>query len=425
MKIFDTIIVGAGASGMTAALACGQKGQKVLLIDKLSQMGKKILATGNGKCNLTNQKQQPEFYRSENGERVQAALCQFGFKETMELFHDLGIFTREQNGYIYPYSEQASCVREAFETTILSREEITFWPETEVWHAEAPGLGFSICDRGKNTHNRFLLQTTRGKVEGRSLIVATGGLAGPSFGCSGDGYRLAEELGHRIIPPFPALTALTSSAPFLKKIKGVRTKAQISLYLGEEKAGEEKGELQWTDYGISGVAVFSLSRFAVDALRKGQTVRLMIDFLPEYTKEETVRLLKKVQKKHPDRTALSFAQGFFPAKLSPVILREAKIMPEEKIGNMSENKSEELIKAMKNFVLRINGYKEYDKAQVTAGGVPLSGLTDQMESRFHPGLFFTGELTDVDGICGGYNLQWAFSTGTLAGRAALERNLSV
>ena len=409
--VCDTAVIGAGASGMAAALACSKGKQRVFLFDRQEKMGRKILVTGNGKCNLTNQNQQKECYRSENFGGAESVLEQFGLPETMELFRNLGLYLRESNGYYYPYSEQAASVRDIFEEKILSNPSIVFYPKTQICQVRARKKGFLLQDEDRQS---FVC---------KSLIVATGGFAGgPKLGCTGDGYAFAREMGHRLIRPLPALTALKSSAPFLKKLSGVRNRAEILLKIDGKIAGKEKGELQWTDYGISGVAIFQLSRFAVVALEKNQTVLLEMDFMPELSRKEKYELFVSLQKSNRKKPMMLFTKGFFPAKLCPVILREAGIAPEEEAGSLTETQWKNLVIAVSQFPLRMNGYLGYEKAQVTRGGVPFEELSDSLESKIHPGLFFTGEVVDVDGTCGGYNLQWAFSSGSVAGKAAWERN---
>lgn len=426
--IWDTIIIGAGVAGMTAALSCGKENQKVLLLDRLNQVGRKILVTGNGKCNLTNFAQMPEYYRSDCPERVQKVLSVFGQKEAMELFQSLGIYTKDKNGYVYPYSEQASSVREAFETEILSNPSITFVPFSEVYNIQKKADVFLIKVReqfgqseqsaGKKGDSEKIEKVYRCQ----SLLIATGGFAGPKFGCDGSGYTFAEVFGHEIIKPLPALTALKSSAPFLKKVSGVRNQAEITLEIDGEPVKKETGELQWTDYGISGVAIFQLSRFAITALEEKKKVALYFDFMPELSSKEKLRLFLMLAQNHKKRDVLSFVKGLFPAKLCPVILREAGLREEALVGTLREEEWNALVMAVGHFSLRINGYMGYEKAQVTRGGISLAELTADLESDFQPGLFFAGEVADVDGTCGGYNLQWAFSSGTVAGRAIFKRN---
>lgn len=423
--IWDTIIVGAGAAGMTAALACGKENQKVLLLDRQSQMGRKILVTGNGKCNLTNFAQEEEYYRSDCPEKAQKVLSAFGYKDAMELFQNLGIYTKDKNGYVYPYSEQAASVREAFETEILSNPNITFFPFSEVYNIQKKSHLFFVKVREQQEQdigNQNERKKTKKVYRCRNLLITTGGFAGSKFGCDGSGYTFARAFGHEIIKPLPALTALKSSAPFLKKVSGVRNQAEITLEIDEKPVKKETGELQWTDYGISGVAVFQLSRFAITALEEGKKVSLYFDFMPERSFEEKIQLFLSLAHNHTKKELFSFMKGFFPAKLCPVILREAGLKEDMLVGTLKEKEWDILVMVISHFPLRINGYMGYEKAQVTRGGVSLAELTDSLESAFLSGLFFAGEVVDVDGACGGYNLQWAFSSGTIAGRAIFKKN---
>lgn len=413
MKRYDTIVIGGGSSGMAAALRCAEKNQKVLLMERCDRVGKKILVTGNGKCNLTNERQSMECYRSEGKACAKRILDAFDFNDTMDWFQKLGIYTRQKNGYVYPYNEQAAGVREAFCLALESRSNIDIKTETAACALSKTRRGFLVEaeERGK-----------RISCACRSVIVATGGLAGIRLGCEGDGYRFAAAFGHSVKTPLPSLTALKSSAPFLKKVSGVRSQGKITLKIDHKKAAEETGELQWTDYGISGVAVFQVSRFAVRAIEEQKTVELLVDFMPEKKKGEVEDLLKNMAAFCGYKTSKEFLESLVAAKLAPVLLREAKLAPECLVSRWTAKEVRRLSCCLKAFSLRINGYAGYEKAQVTQGGISLGELTSRLESRLVPGLFFSGEVLDVDGICGGYNLQWAFSSGCVAGRAALERN---
>ncbi len=405
MDHFDIIIIGAGPAGMSAALAASRFGRKILLLDKSDQLGRKILVTGNGKCNLTNEYQDISCYRTEDPRRAGDILSRFGYEETLAFFEELGILTRKKNGYLYPYNEQAASVREAFALRLYREEGITVKTSCRVESIRTADRGFRVLCQGES-------------YQTRSVILAAGGLAGSGLGADGSGYALAEGLGHRMITPYPALTALRSSAPFLKKLSGVRNQAGISLVIDGRTAARESGELQWTDYGISGVCVFQLSRHAVIALEEGKKVSVLIDLVREWDDRQLSDYLEKIFIRCSYKTTGEILDGILPRKLVPVVLKEAGMIPEKMPEDCSREDLGRLVGAMKAFPLRINGYMGYDKAQVTRGGVPFSEVSDELESLLHPGLFFAGEILDVDGTCGGYNLQWAFSSGNVAGRAA-------
>lgn len=412
MKQFDVIIVGAGPAGMSAAIAAAREDQEVLLLEGADKIGKKILVTGNGRCNLSNVDQVPEHYRSDCPDRAWKVLTSFSDQEMEDFFGSLGIITRNKNGYIYPYNEQAASVRDAFEICITYERRIKVETGAHVDDIEPVRKG-------------YLVRTKDRKYTGHSVIITTGGYAGPKIGCDGSGYRLACRLGHEIIKPLPALTPLKSSAPFLKKVSGVRNQARITLMIDGQEVVTEEGELQWTDYGISGVAIFQISRFAITALEQGQKVSLDLDFTPEWTESQLRDLLYKLKKKCSYKTALEWLYGILPYKLLPVVLREARIGEEVLVADLKNSDLDALVKAIKHFVLRTNGYIGYEKAQVTRGGISLNEVKESLESVYHKGLFFAGEVLDVDGTCGGYNLQWAFRTGNLAGRAAAQYRIGL
>ncbi len=408
MRQYDIIIIGAGPAGLSAAIAASKSGARILLIDRNEKIGKKILVTGNGKCNLTNNIQESHCYRTDNPDKMKTVFEKFSYEKTQEFFGELGIIVRNKNGYIYPYNEQAASVREAFELLVNEIKNIEIMLESRVKDIELSRKG-------------YLVISDRGKYVSDQLIITTGGYAGPKIGCDGSGYVFAGRLGHEIVKPLPALTPLKSGAPFLKKVSGVRNQAKITLLVDGNPMKIEKGELQWTDYGISGVAIFQLSRYAIVALEQGQKVSLSLDFAPEYDKNELSDMIDTYSRIHPDRKVGDLLKGFMPAKLIPVLVREARI-PEDACGReVKEKELESICSAIKEFSLRINGYMGYEKAQVTRGGISLSQVTDDLESIFHPGLYFAGEVLDVDGTCGGYNLQWAFSSGNVAGNAAGRR----
>ena len=402
---YDIMIIGAGPAGMSAAIRAGDAGLHVLLIEGANQIGKKILVTGNGRCNLTNERQDLSFYRSEDPSRVEKILEQFDLQKTYHFFRHLGIMIRKKNGYVYPYNEQAAAVREAFECKIRSYQNINIVIDCHV-------------DQVKIKADGYELLTSKERYQGHSLIVSTGGYAGPKIGCDGSGYAFAKSFGHYVVKPLPALTPLKSPAPFLKKISGVRNQAMIHLLVNGEEFTKEEGELQWTDYGISGVAIFQISRFAVLALEEGKKVSLVLDFLPEVEKERYFQYLCDFRKNGSFKNANQLLAGILPAKLVPVVLREARIEPSFLAGKLTDEMLLAIVDACKNFLLHINGYLGYEKAQVTRGGIRLKELNSSLESIYHPGLFFAGEVIDVDGTCGGYNLQWAFSSGNVAGMAA-------
>ena len=399
---------------MTAAISASRGGGTILLLESLDIVGKKILVTGNGRCNMTNLCQEPECYRSETPDRAWRIFSSFNEKEVISLMKTLGLCLKDRAGYVYPYNDQAAAVREAFEIRLASIPALTVL------------TGCRVSRLFYDSQRRAFCAVTGEGAKltcyyGKTAVITTGGLAGNKLGCQGDGYTFGSGFGHTLIRPGPALTALCSKAPFLKKISGVRSAAGLTLLREGLPPVRERGEMQWTDYGISGICVFNLSRFAVQAVDRGIRTAVSVDLMPDYSTGDLQALLDSHDKNLLEKDCLSMLHGMIPLKLAPVILREAEIDQTRKAGSLSDGETGRLCQVLKGFVLRISGYKSFDKAQVTMGGIDLKELTDQLESRLVPGLYFAGEVTDVDGICGGYNLQWAFSSGWTVGAAIISR----
>lgn len=446
---YDVIIAGAGPSGMTAALSCARRGLTVLLADRNSQVGRKLLVTGNGRCNLTNTLQEPACYRSDNPDLAWARVRTFPAGDTMGFLKDLGIYLTDRDGYVYPYSGQAATVREAFERALDREPGIRVLTETRLVDMKAvhsePVKKYPDRKTGPDRPVRFQLileedhepagkagkrkkEEPRKKKERQSyycgcLLLATGGLAGEKFGCQGDGYRFAVATGHKLVRRLPALTALKTSAPFVKRISGVRCPAQIEALTEGVLLARETGELQWTDYGISGVAVFQLSRHVILALEDQKKVEVRINFLPGMDRPDLMDLLYRLGGAFGKECLQDVFSGIFPSKLAQVLVRETRCDGNMAIDDLAAGDWDRICRAVLAFPLKISGYMGFEKAQTTRGGVLLTDLTDRLESRKTEGLFFAGELVDVDGTCGGYNLQWAFSSGHLAARGIINKML--
>lgn len=406
-KQYDLIILGAGPAGIATALSCQFSIDNILLIDKNAVIGKKILSTGNGKCNLTNLNQYKEAYRSDNMDKAWQIICQYPTEQYLASLSQVGIVTKDKNGYIYPYSEQASSVREAMEQALMAAENIQILAECQVLDL-------------RKTSGKYQIKTTKGVFQGKTILLSMGGKAAPKLGSDGDGYELAEKMGHKMIQTLPALTALKSGAPFLKKVSGVRNQSKISLYVNDSYVSAEYGELQWTDYGVSGVAVFQLSRYAIRALEEGCKVELSLDFMPDNSMDTLKECMDKLCRQCPYKSVSQLLHGFLPLKLCAVVAREARLKEDSPAGALRKEEKDKLCQSLKYFSLRINGYMGYDKAQVTQGGVSLSETDDFLQSTVNAGMFFAGEILDVDGTCGGYNLQWAYSSGRRAAEGIIR-----
>ncbi len=388
------VVIGGGASGFMAAITAAKAGASVTILEQNSKLGKKILSTGNGKCNLSNLNQQKDCYRSTENEFPYRILDKFTVEDTICFFHEIGIYTKNKNGYLYPYSEQASSVVEVLEME-ARRLKIKLKTQEKVQRIEPLSDG-------------FLVHTESWKYPCDRVIVCCGSSASVIEGSDGSGYELAKTLGHSIVKPLPALTGLKGVGSQFSKWAGVRVDAKISLLVDGEMVVSQRGEVQLTDYGISGIPVFQVSRYASRAVDEGKTVTALLDFLPDLSFIEGIELLNVRQKNRPNKTLKELLTGLFPGKLTDVLLNKV-------------NTLEDLTQNIKKYEIKIKGTLDLDHAQVCTGGITCKEIDGEtMESKLIPGIYFCGEIVDVDGTCGGYNLQWAWSSGYAAGCAAAE-----
>lgn len=400
-------IIGGGASGIMAAIAAARTARqaKVILLEHKDRVGKKILSTGNGRCNLTNELMNTDCFRSEDMLSVKAVLDQFGYPETIHFFESLGLIIKSKNGYVYPRCEQAASVLDllVLELTRLGVEIHT-------------GVHVIDLSRGKKG---FRILTDENPFFADRVILAAGGRAAKVLGSDGSGYTLARKMGHSMIPVVPALVQLKVRRHPFAKAAGVRTDAKVTALVDKRVVAEDTGELQITGYGISGIPVFQISRYIADALYKKMCAQVVVDFLPEYDEDEVYGLLMTRLKGREDMTVGEYLTGIFQKKLIPDILSLAGIRVHEEMKKLREDDIRRLAHSCKHSVLTIEDTNGFDNAQVCAGGVPLREIDcSSMQSRCADGLYLAGELLDTDGICGGYNLQWAWATGYIAGTHA-------
>lgn len=406
-RIYDSIIVGAGASGLMAAIQAARKGMHVLVLEHMDRAGKKILATGNGKCNFTNEKQGIAYYNGKNPAFVLPALRQFGVPETLRFFEELGVYPRKKrDGCYYPASEQAASV---VETLLLECKRLHVQIKYNVGIREIIREGEGFC-----------FHTKQGMFRSRRCILATGGKAAKKTGSDGSGNLYIEKFGHKLTDIVPALVQLQGKQSFLKEIAGIRAEGKVTLYIEKEKIAEDVGQLQLTSFGISGIPVFQVSRHASYGLLHGKKVSAALDFLPEMTENDAQDLMqRRFWIQGEGKKSNQALTGLFPSKLNPVLLSLAGISPEKPAQECTKEELWALTRQSRAMRINIIGTKGFDHAQVSAGGVDTSEVNPTtMESRLLPGLYFAGEVLDVDGMCGGYNLQWAWSSGFVAGQMA-------
>ena len=387
------VIIGGGASGMMAAIQAARTGAAVTLLEHNEKPGKKILATGNGRCNLTNLVQEPSRYRSSQPDFPWKIITQYPLEDTLAFFSELGIYTKDRNGWVYPYSDQAAGVAQVLE--LEARHQKVKIKTTE-----------EVTDILRED-GQYLVKTATWQYPCDSVIISCGSSASNVEGSSTTGYELAEKLGHTVVKPLPSLCGIRGKDNYYAKWAGSRMDGRITLEIDGKTVGEEQGEILFTEYGISGIGVFQLSRYAVRGTDEGKIATYHLDLMPQLTKEELVKLLLDRQQAGSYKNPQELLIGLLPRKMIDVLVK--KTYEPEKIAER-----------LKDWQVPVKGAYALQQAQICSGGVDPRELTEQLESRLHPGIYFTGEVIDVDGPCGGYNLQWAWSSGAVAGRVAAE-----
>ncbi len=396
-------VIGAGASGMMAAIAAAGRGAEVTLFEKNDRIGKKILATGNGKCNLSNLNCVAESYYCSDKEKLQRMLDVFSPWDTISFFESMGLMIKDKDGSLYPYSEQASAVLDVLRME-LAEKKVTVIPESEINFAEFRKEKSAFGLRDKNGKTVFF----------QKLIIAGGSPASmPKGGKSA--YHLAKLFGHHVKELVPGLVQLKSDEGFCKALAGVRCGAKINLIADGNVAASEEGEVQFTDYGVSGIPVFQFSRQAAYAMAKKENVSVVLDFFPEQDVDAFRFFCKLRYEAHKNRTLEEFLTGTLNKKINMVLIKRNGYKPGMKAADIGCDKILQLMDQCKSFSLHISGVNPIEHAQVCAGGVDFGEINDRRESRLFPGLYFAGEMVDVDGCCGGYNLQWAWTSGYIAG----------
>ena len=399
MMAYDAMIIGGGAAGLLAACALSRCGRRIVLLEKQGRVGRKLLSTGNGRCNLTNLNAAVGDYHGSR-QAAQAALRAFSPQKVLEFFETIGIPTvSDAEGRVYPMSRQAASVLDALR---LCCDEAGV--ETVV---DFPVVALKVL------HEDFEARALDGqRVRARCALVCTGGLAAPKLGGCGDGYRLLESFGHRIMPRFPAIAAVKTPTEDVRGLKGIRAEAEIGLIVDGDCLRVERGEVLFADYGISGIAVMQLARQAGEALRAGRICALRLNFLPgvdalPYLRQRAARL--------PRRTMEDFLNGIVPKRLGQTLVRAAGIASTLTAEQLPAGALNRLAPLLGGWAVPVIGIQDFDQAQVTAGGASLKDFDLRcMQSLRVPGLFAAGEVLDVDGDCGGFNLQWAWSSGLMA-----------
>ncbi|MBR4971640.1 MAG: NAD(P)/FAD-dependent oxidoreductase [Oscillospiraceae bacterium] len=395
-------IIGGGASGMAAALAAAEKETaQVLLFERQARVGRKLLATGNGRCNLTNLHTAPEHYYGEEADFAAFALERYDVENTLRWFRKMGLYTvAEPSGRVYPYSDQANSVVDVLRFALQK-------PNIQVL------TGFEVTKVRKN-HPGFTVENGEETYHCDKLIIACGGLAGTKLGGSMSGYKLLQKLGHRCTKLRPTLVQIKSDWSALPSLKGVRANCLAEIYRDDQLHSSSRGELQFTEFGISGPVIFEISR---DVCHQKGNWTCKLDLLPDREPEELFQLIR--HRRDTDLTAEDLLTGILHNRLGRIVVKETGIAGYVPIRQLEDAELLRVCEYVNGLSIPLIEPMGMDAAQVTAGGILTSEFDPEtMESRIVPGLYACGEVLDIDGDCGGYNLQWAWSSGRCAGDAA-------
>lgn len=404
MEYADVIIVGAGAAGLMCGLYIKKHNDncRLIILEHKEKPGKKILATGNGKCNFANDILDEKSYRGNNPDFAYKVISKFDKDKLIDFMENEGVISMKVNGYYYPRSNQAQTIVDIFDACdVRCNENVTGIIKTK--------KGYRVASQ----NNEYLC---------RYLVAATGGKASMVHGSDGSGYRLCESLGHTITDLYPALGGLRCKGLDFNICKGVRVKGRISLRADGREIINEYGELQFTDYGISGIPVFQISRYAVSCLKKNKDVYMIIELLPEYEFDFIKDTISRIMNMSKTNSILKALNAFIPSKLAMAITDSEKISYTATYKDISSKELSRISGKLKSLKISVKGDMGFEKAQVTAGGVNTFEINnDTMESYKSPDFYVLGELLDVDGNCGGYNLHFAFASGVLAAKDILRK----
>lgn len=409
------LVLGGGPAGMTAALAAARAGAEVLLLEQNERIGKKLLLTGNGKCNYTNLELDVARYDTDGPDFVRELIKRYPPKTIIRFLEELGVPPLSRHGgWIYPHAEQAAAVLNALRAA-LEREKAAVRTGTRI-------LGIQREKKGG-----FRIRTEEKPLYADRVILALGGSALAKTGSDGSGFRYAEELGLKLEAPRPALCPLRSTErenPFFRAAQGVRVPAELTLFVDNAARGRESGELQLTKEGFSGIAVFQLSLFAGRALAEKRKTELCINFLADFT-ADTDFFARRLSL--PFATDLeAVGNGLVPKNLWGALLRRAALTPQQAVKRGDWELAKRLSAALTASRFTLQGLGSLEKAQVSAGGIALSELSGQSLSfRRVPGLYAAGEILNVTGPCGGYNLHWCFASGLSAGQSAASDEVRI
>ena len=396
------LVIGGGAAGMMAALTAAENGHAVTLLERQGRVGRKLMATGNGRCNLTNHHVSPAHYHGETPDFCRHALAAFDVGSTLLYFAGLGLLTTaEDSGRVYPFSNMAGSVLDVLRFAL-----------------ENSGIDLRtgcVVTGIKKKGNTFLVRTESGEeFTADRVILAAGGAAGGKVGGVMDGYQLAKGLGHHRTPLYPSLVQIRTDPTYPRALKGVKAEAVVTIRRGGEVLARNRGEVLFTEYGVSGPVIFDISRTAATG---GDGLTVTLDLFPDWEQREALDWLRQRRQSAGDREAGTLLTGALHSRLGQMVCKAAGFTNQRAAG-LSDGDLRRIAAQVKGFTLPITGVCGFDQAQVTAGGLRCGEFDPHtMESRLVPGFYACGEVLDIDGDCGGYNLQWAWSSGRAAGAA--------
>lgn len=411
MKKTDVCIVGGGPAGMMTAIVIAEKlkdmNYEITIIEHKDKPGKKLLATGNGRCNFANDIIDDMSFRGENASFAYNIIKQFDLEKMLGFMRQIGVLHTSLNGYYYPRSLQAGTVCEALKIK-LSSLKVNICCNVNVTGIVKDGKG-------------YVVKTDSEDIAAGYVVVATGGKSYKNLGSDGSGYRFAKKLGHRVTKLYPALVGLAANGLDFKMCSGVRAKGKISLLVKDNVICSSEGEIQFADYGISGIPVFQISRYASDNIGKGNKVQAVIDFVPEYDILDIKEIIREILGSNKKQTILGALNAFIPLKLAKAILKRQRVDVNAGVRQIDNGVLISVASELKGLKIGIENDCGFEKAQVTAGGVDTSEISEKtLESKINKGLYFAGEVLDVDGNCGGYNLHFAFACGYVIGKAIVK-----
>ena len=402
----DVFVIGGGASGLIAAIKASEAGAHVTILERNSICGKKLLLTGNSRCNYYNENQDIKFYHSNNIE-IFKEIFESKKDDILKFFDELGIIPNIVNGYYYPYSNRSDSVVNALLSKIKSLS-VEIKTEQQVINIEK--------------EDKFIITTDKNKFYADKVIISTGSKSYPKTGSDGIGYSLVKNLGHTTTEILPSLVMLEGEEKFYKDLKGVRSNVKLTLVENNKPIKDEIGEVQFTDYGISGICTFNLSGIIAKGLNKGYTEKIYINFIPWFKgeKEDFLSWMYNQSKILNGFTIKNILEGFLNYKVINTILKETNT---PKDSTWENSPKEKIVDLIMNFPINIKTTRSFNVSQTCSGGVPLTEINPKtMESKIIKGLYLTGEILDVDGDCGGYNLSFAWMSGLIAGEKVYEKD---